>query len=93
MREISGGITMKKTIIWGVVIAIAIGALWFFTSETFQQMTHPGMTKIAGVWVSQDGVNRITAGMHGDTYCTKCKKYNEGIVRICTYCGQYIEND
>ena len=84
---------MKNLLIAVIVTAVSIGALLFFTSETFQQMTHPGMTKIAGVWVSQDGVNRMTDGMHGDTYCTKCKKYNEGIVRICTYCGQYIEND
>jgi DNA/RNA endonuclease YhcR with UshA esterase domain len=28
--------------------------------------------------------------IYGDTYCKKCKKYTEGEVRICPYCGQYV---
>ena len=46
--------------------------------------------------VDQDAVSRFSAayddqmGRSGDTYCSKCKKYMEGKVRICTFCGQYI---
>lgn len=30
------------------------------------------------------------AQKRGDTYCKKCQKVNPGKVRICTYCGKYI---
>lgn len=46
----------------------------------------------------QNEVNRLRgewrateANQRGDTYCTKCEKVNPGKVRICTYCGQYID--
>lgn len=32
----------------------------------------------------------MDAKLYGDTYCKKCEKVNPGKVRICTYCGQYI---
>lgn len=59
---------------------------------------HQGQTKIAGVWVDKEevdkydfGINSMIADRNGDTYCKKCDKFIEGSVRICPYCGQYID--
>ena len=46
--------------------------------------------------VDQDAVeeynfDRIQADMNGDTYCSNCDKFIEGKVRICPYCGQYVD--
>ena len=35
--------------------------------------------------------NKSEAEANGDTYCSSCKKFIEGKVRICPYCGQYIK--
>jgi hypothetical protein len=37
-----------------------------------------------------DSFKITQASLQGDTYCKKCEKVNPGRVRICTYCGQYI---
>lgn len=79
------------------LIAIIVGIL-FFTSDTFEQMTHPGQTKVMGMWVDDESIDKyrfsfkeIEAEWNGDTYCKKCDKYIPGKVRICTYCGQYVD--
>jgi len=35
--------------------------------------------------------NKEKAAENGDSYCASCKKFIEGKVRICPYCGQYIK--
>lgn len=44
----------------------------------------------ASVQEYRDMFGGIQADIAGDSYCKNCKKYIEGKVRICTYCGQYI---
>ena len=39
----------------------------------------------------RDHVNELKSGLNGDTYCSNCKKFTEGKVRICPHCGQYIK--
>lgn len=38
-----------------------------------------------------NGIKMYEAELKGDTYCPKCNKYMEGRLRICKYCGQYID--
>lgn len=40
---------------------------------------------------AREGFNSWTAEENGDTYCSRCNKFIEGTVRICPYCGQYID--
>ena len=82
------------------IAVVLLGAVLLSLSgcASIEQMMHPGQSKIAGVWVNNDEVNKynfksstsIEAEIKGDTYCEKCKKVNPGKVRICKYCGQYI---
>ena len=89
---------MKQVIIAVVVIALVVLAI--ANVEKIEQLFHPGETKVAGMWVDREGVDKISkqitggkgheAFLKGDTYCRNCDKFIEGRVRICTYCGQYI---
>ena len=90
---------MKQVIVAVIVVALIVGVLEFFGSETFEKWSHPGQKKIAGVWVEDKdlpkydfggGAKEVQANINGDTYCKKCDKFAEGKVRICPYCGQYI---
>jgi hypothetical protein len=90
---------MKDLLIGLIVVALIVGGIVFFTSDTFADLTHPGQKKIAGVWVEDKnlakydfggGAKEVQANINGDTYCKKCDKFAEGKVRICPYCGQYI---
>ena len=84
---------MKKLIALFVLVAITILCLTACES-------HEGQVQIGGVWVDEEGVDRIRDGMEegkqqeaeakGDSYCKDCGKYIEGTVSICPYCGQYI---
>lgn len=85
---------MKKLIAILLLVVALVLVLYYY--EDIEQMFHPGQSKIAGIWVNDADVakydfNSPYAAMNGDTYCKKCKKYIEGRVRICTFCGQYID--
>lgn len=85
---------MKKV----VLCVLAVVMLLALTGcESIEKMFHPGQSKIAGVWVNDanvqkwtDEYNKLEAEDNGDTYCSKCKKFIEGKVRICPHCGKYI---
>ena len=85
---------MKKLIALFVLVAITILCLTACES-------HEGQVQIGGVWVDEEGVDRVKDGFEaynqleaesdGNSYCKDCGKYIEGTVRICPYCGQYID--
>lgn len=90
---------MRDALIAFLIIALIVGGIFFFSSDSFEKMTHPGQTKVLGGWVDNEeiakydfsgGMKAIEAEMNGDTYCSKCKKLMEGKKRICTFCGEYI---
>lgn len=86
--------THTKNVIVGVVIvACLIGVLVFFA---IRDMSADKIDLFSNV--DQDAVeehienfDRIQADMNGDTYCSNCDKFIEGKVRICPYCGQYVD--
>lgn len=85
---------MKKLIALFVLVAITILCLTACES-------HEGQVQIGGVWVDEEGVDRVKDGFeaynqleaksNGNSYCKDCGKYIEGTVSICPYCGQYID--
>ena len=85
---------MKKLIALFVLAAMAVLCLTACES-------HEGQVQIGGVWVDEEGVDRVKDGFEaynqleaeskGDSYCKDCGKYIEGTVSICPYCGQYID--
>ena len=85
---------MKKLIVLFVLAAMA--ALCLTACES-----HEGQVQIGGVWVDEEGVERVKDGFekynqleaesNGNSYCKGCGKYIEGTVSICPYCGQYID--
>lgn len=84
---------MKKLIALFVLAAMAVLCLTACES-------HEGQVQIGGVWVDEEGVERVKDGFekynqleaesNGDSYCKDCGKYIDGVVSICPYCGQYI---
>lgn len=90
---------MKEFFIAILVVAVAVAGIFFFTSDAFEEMTHPGQTKVLGQWVDDakidkydiDSFKEIDAELKGDTYCENCDKITPGRVRICRYCGQYVD--
>lgn len=87
---------MKKVL---MIVFVSIAVLVLTGCSTIEQWTHPDQTKVAGIWVDNAEIAKfdiespasIDARINGDTYCKKCKKVNPGSVRICQYCGQYID--
>lgn len=85
---------MKKLIVLFVLAAMAVLCLTACES-------HEGQVQIGGVWVDEEGVERVKDGFekynqleaesNGNSYCKDCGKYIEGTVSICPYCGQYID--
>ena len=85
---------MKKLIALFVLVAITILCLTACES-------HEGQVQIGGVWVDEEGVERVKDGFekynqleaesNGNSYCKDCGKYIEGTVSICPHCGQYID--
>lgn len=91
---------MKDVLIAIVVLALIVGGIFFYTSGRLEEMMHPGQTKALRMWIDNEkldkydfggGAKAIDAAIKGDTYCEKCDKYMEGRVRICKFCGQYID--
>ena len=84
---------MKEWIIAILIIALIVLAV--ANHDKIEQAFHPGQTQVAGMWIDNSEIEKYdfksaTAELNGDTYCKNCKKFIEGKVRICTYCGQYI---
>ena len=52
--------------------------------EAFENVDQADVDRLRGMF------SDAQASMNGDSYCKNCKKYTEGKVRICPYCGQYI---
>lgn len=87
-----------KYVIAGIVAVVClIGVLSFFgvfnREKTLDQIVSDAFEN-----VDRDQVDRIKIGldymqaeMNGDTYCSNCDKFIEGKVRICPYCGQYVD--
>lgn len=38
----------------------------------------------------KNSMNQSRAERSGDTYCKNCDKFIQGKVRICPYCGKYV---
>lgn len=80
-----------KYVIAGIVAVVClIGVLSFFgifnPEKTPEQVISESFEN-----VDRDHVNQIKAGLNGDTYCSNCQKFIAGEVRICPYCGQYVD--
>ena len=80
---------MKDLIIGLVVSALIAAGIILYFNGTLDAMMHPGQTKSAGTWVDNEEV----AKKNGDTYCTKCKKFTPGKVRICSHCARRSSSD
>ena len=87
-----------KYVIAGIVAVVClIGVLSFFGVFN-REKTPEQIISDAFENVDRDHVDRIKIGldsmqaeMNGDTYCANCDKFIEGKVRICPYCGQYVD--
>lgn len=82
----------KKDRTTAILIAVIVAILIFaaalpFIYDSIEQLSHPGQVKVYDKWMDAEDV----AAQRGDSYCKECKKYIEGIVKICPYCGQYIK--
>lgn len=82
------------TIVIVVVLIIVVGAAALLFRDDIEGWFHPGQVNVAGAWIDKAEMDKYDFHVlprAGDSYCRKCKKYIEGIVRICPYCGQYID--
>ena len=83
--------THTKNVIVGVVIvACLIGVLVFFAIREMSADKIDLFSNVDQDAVEEYNFDRIQADMNGDTYCSNCDKFIEGKVRICPYCGQYV---
>lgn len=53
---------MKNVLIAIVVLALLVGAVFFFDSDVIENATHSGQTKVAGVWVDEDEIAKYDFG-------------------------------
>lgn len=84
--------THTKNVIVGVVIvACLIGVLVFFAIRDMSADKIDLFSNVDQDAVEEYNFDRIQADMNGDTYCSNCDKFIEGKVRICPYCGQYVD--
>lgn len=84
--------THTKNVIFGVVIvACLIGVLVFFAIREMSADKIDLFSNVDQDAVEEYNFDRIQADMNGDTYCSNCDKFIEGKVRICPYCGQYVD--
>lgn len=84
--------THTKNVIVGVVIvACLIGVLVFFAIREMSADKIDLFSNVDQDAVEEYNFDRIQADMNGDTYCSNCDKFIEGKVRICPYCGQYVD--
>lgn len=91
-----------KYVIAGIVAVVClIGVLSFFgvfnrektpeqiISDAFENVDRDHVDSIE---IFTDGMPPdMQADINGDTYCSNCDKFIEGKVRICPYCGQYVD--
>lgn len=86
--------THTKNVIVGVVIvACLIGVLVFFAIRDMSADKIDLFSNVDREEVERrsESLDRMQAEMNGDTYCSNCDKFIEGKVRICPYCGQYVD--
>lgn len=81
----------KNVIIGVVIVACLIGVLVFFAIREMSADKIDLFSNVDQDAVEEYNFDRIQADMNGDTYCSNCDKFIEGKVRICPYCGQYVD--
>lgn len=86
-----------KYVIAGIVSVVClIGVLSFFgvfnREKTPEQIISDAFENVDRDHVDQikRDLDYMQAEMNGDTYCANCDKFIAGTVRICPYCGQYV---
>lgn len=78
-------ITLTVALLLCIIICSACGkSAKKSAAPTFSPANQEYMQEI------KNSMNESRAQRSGDTYCKRCDKYIEGKVRICPYCGQYI---
>ena len=81
----------KNVIVGVVIVACLIGVLVFFAIREMSADKIDLFSNVDQDAVEEYNFDRIQADMNGDTYCSNCDKFIEGKVRICPYCGQYVD--
>lgn len=83
-----------------LAVAVLIGVLIFSISQREKEKTLD--ETLAEIMDKADGskyadlrfewqTDEDVARQRGDTYCKKCGRITEGKVRICSYCGKYVD--
>lgn len=86
--------THTKNVIVGVVIVTClIGVLGFFAIRDMAPDKIDLFSNVDREEVERraENLDRMQAEMKGDTYCSNCDRFIAGEVRICPYCGQYVD--
>lgn len=89
--------SLKAVAILAIIAIIIFSIVNANTRPTAEELTD----KMLDEWmddydhskINQIGTSykRSEAAQKGDTYCSNCDKFIEGKVRICTFCGEYID--
>lgn len=89
--------SLKAFVIFVIVVVFAISIVNAVTRPTTKELTDKKLDEWMHDYdpekLNQIGSNykRSEAAQKGDTYCSNCDKFIEGKVRICTFCGEYID--
>lgn len=84
---------MKKLLALLLILSCILCFAGCAREKTAEELVQEAFDNVDREHVEQikDKINRSEASANGDTYCTNCKKFSEGSVRICSHCGQYIK--